>query len=218
MTVLRVALADDHPIVLAGMRALLQQAPEIVLVGEATSGPEALRLVGGSRPDIAVIDISLPGLGGVELAQRLALDCPGVRVLVLTVHEDRAYVQQMLQAGARGYVLKRSAAEELVRAIRAVAAGGVFLDPAVAGKALSGENERGAGPNGDAALSQREEAVLRSVARGLTNKEIAARLGISVKTVETYRARAAEKLGLRSRADIVRLGARRGWLEGAGQA
>ena len=213
MSALRVALADDHPVVLAGIRALLQAAPEIDLVGEASTGPAALGVIEAVRPDVAVIDISLPGLGGVELARRLARSCPEVRLLALTVHEDRAYVQQLLQAGARGYLLKRSAAEELVRAIRAVAAGGVYLDPAVAGKALPLAAKPGAAAE-DAGLSRREEDVLRLVAQGFTNKEIAARLAVGVKTVETHRARAAEKLTLRTRADIVRLAAARGWLEG----
>jgi DNA-binding NarL/FixJ family response regulator len=212
---IRVALADDHPIVLAGVKALLQAAPEIALVGEATTGPAALRLIQQTAPDVAVIDISLPELNGIELAKRLAETCPGVRLLALTVHEDRAYVQPLLQAGARGYLLKRSAAEDLVRAIRAVAAGGVYLDPSVADKALPAPPRRANGSKTapDEELSQRESEVLRLTAQGFSNKEIAGRLDVSVKTVETYKARAAEKLGLRTRADIVRYGASHGWLE-----
>jgi DNA-binding NarL/FixJ family response regulator len=162
-------------------------------------------------PDVAIIDVSLPGLNGMDLAKQLAASCPGVRLLALTVHEDRAYVQQMLQAGARGYMLKRSAAEDLTRAIRAVMEGGIYLDPAIAEKALLGDGAHGAAEDGGS-LSQREEYVLRLTARGLSNKEIAAQLVISTKTVETYKARAIEKLNLRTRADIVRFGAAHGWL------
>ncbi len=216
MNQIRVALVDDHPVVLAGIKALLQAAPEISLVGEATTAAQALRIICETEPDVAVIDISLPDLNGTELARRLANTCPNVRLLALTVHEDRAYVQPLLQAGARGYLLKRSAAEDLVRAIRAVAAGGVYLDPAVADKALSDIARRGEAGSGNEGgdLSQRETEVLQLTAQGFSNKEIAARLDVSVKTVETYKSRAAEKLGLRTRADIVRYGVAHGWLEG----
>lgn len=214
---IRVVLVDDHPVVLAGITALLRDTRDVKLVGEAASGEDALRLIAETVPDVAVIDISLPDLNGVELARRCAECCPSVRLLALTVHEDRAYVQPLLQAGARGYLLKRSAAEDLLRAIRAVAAGGVYLDPAVADKALP-DARRGeaASPDGEP-LSQREQDVLRLTAQGFTNKEIAARLDVSVKTVETYKARASEKLGLRTRAEIVRYGARHGWLDGLGE-
>jgi DNA-binding NarL/FixJ family response regulator len=216
MKQIRVALADDHPVVLAGVRALLQEAPEISLVGEATSGAAALQMICDKVPDVAVIDISMPDLNGIHLAERVATSCPEVKLLALTVHEDRAYVQPLLKAGARGYLLKRSAAEDLVRAIRAVAAGGVYLDPAVADRALS--DVASGGRAGSAlfgnqeALSQRETEVLMLTAQGYSNKEIAAQLSVSAKTVETYKARAAEKLALRTRADIVRYGASQGWL------
>ena len=218
MTQIRVVLADDHPVVLAGVRALLQMAAEVLLVGEATAGQAALKLICSLKPDVAVIDISMPDLNGIELARRVAQSCPEVKLIALTVHEDRAYIQPLLQAGARGYLLKRSAAEDLLRAIRAVANGGVYLDPAVADRALSDAargNRAGARGAGEAeALSERETQVLRLVARGHSNKEIAARLTVSVKTIETYKARASEKLGLRTRADIVRFGASHGWLTG----
>lgn len=212
MTRIRVVLADDHPVVLAGIKALLQAAPEMELVGEAVDGLGALRLMHATAPDVAVIDISMPELTGVDLARRAAEECPGVKLLVLTFHEDRAYLQQLLQAGARGYLLKRSAADELVRAIRAVFAGGTYVDPAVAHKLLSPAVNSPAVPAGE--LSEREEAVLKLTAQGFSNKEAAAKLELSIKTVETYRARAAEKLGLRTRAEIVRYGATRGWLDG----
>ena len=211
MTRLRVALADDHPVVLAGIKALLAETPDLEVVGHAKNGLAALELMIATAPDVAVVDISMPDLNGIELARRVAQDCPSVRLVALTVHEDQAYLQQMLAAGARGYLLKRSAAEELARAIRAVAAGGLFLDPAVAGKALANPVGLRA-PDLMAALSPREEDVLRHTAQGLSNKEIGSRLEISTKTVETYKARAVEKLALRSRSDIVRYAAKRGWL------
>jgi DNA-binding NarL/FixJ family response regulator len=212
MSKVRVALADDHPVVLAGIRALIQAAPEMELVGEATDGQAALQLIATTLPDVAVIDISMPKTSGTQLARRLAEEGPGVKILVLTVHEDRAYVQQLLQAGARGYLLKRSAAEELVRAIRTVFAGGVYVDPTIASKLLSPVAKSGAVLPA-AELSEREEEVLKLTAQGFSNKEAAARLDLSIKTIETYKARAAEKLGLRTRAEIVRYGAARGWLD-----
>jgi DNA-binding NarL/FixJ family response regulator len=212
---IRITLADDHPLVLAGMKALLEPVQDISIVGEATDGQNAIDVIGRERPDIAVLDISLPIISGIELAQRIAIEFPNVRLLALTVHEDRAYVQPMLQAGARGYLLKRSAADELVRAIRAIAEGGIYLDPAIAEKALPS-------PPGDHApsesatqleLTPREAEVLRFIAQGFSNKEIAARLDVSIKTIETHKSRAVEKLGLHKRADIVRYGVSHGWLD-----
>lgn len=217
MTTIRVALADDHPVVLAGIKSLLLAAPEIALVGEAATGAAALDLIRQETPDVAVLDISLPDISGIELARTVAETCPGVRILALTFHEDRAYVQQLVQIGVKGYLLKRSAAEDLVRAIRAVASGGVYLDPEIADKALPDTVRTGSAEDQEA-LSQREGEVLRLTSQGFSNKEIAARLDVSVKTVETYKARASEKLGLRTRADIVRYGAAHGWLDGLGTA
>jgi DNA-binding NarL/FixJ family response regulator len=213
MTDIRVAVADDHPVVLAGIKALLQAAPEITLVGDATTGKTAIEMIQQTAPDIAVIDISLPDISGLEIARRITETCPAVKLLALTVHEDRAYVQLLLQAGARGYILKRSAAEDLVRAIRAVAAGGVYLDPEIADKALPEPARNGAASSERETLSQRETEVLRLTAQGFSNKEMAARLDVSIKTVETYKARACEKLNLRTRVDIVRYGVIHGWLE-----
>lgn len=212
---LRILMVDDHPVVLAGLKALVAGDPAMEIVGEARDGRTALALAESLRPDIIVLDLSLPELPGTTVACRLQAVVPSCRVLVLTVHEDRAYVRQLLEAGAAGYLLKRSAAEELIRAIQVVAAGGVYLDPAIAGKAVG----RPDGTPGSAAaaqdvvLSERETDVLRLVAGGHSNKEIAGTLTISVKTVETYKARAMEKLGFRTRVDLVRYAAARGWLE-----
>ncbi len=213
MTPIRVVLVDDHPLVLAGVKAVLQATSDIAVIGEASSGGGALALIAETGPDIAVIDISLADISGIEIAGRLARAGSPVRVLALSVHEDRAYVQQLLGIGARGYLLKRSAADELARAIRAIANGGIYLDPAIAAKAMDHDHMPAALPAEGESLSPRETDVLRLIARGHSNKEIGARLSISIKTVETYKARAAGKLGLHSRADIVRHAAAQGWLE-----
>jgi DNA-binding NarL/FixJ family response regulator len=213
MTPIRIALVDDHPVVLAGIRALLQGAPEVELVGEANTGATGLKVICESAPDIAVIDLSLPDISGMELARRVSRRCPEVKIIALTVHEDRAYVHPVLEAGARGYLLKRSAADELVRAIRAVNQGAIYLDSAIADRASMGAPElESAGGSEGGELSPREEDVLKFVAQGFSNKQIAGELEVSVKSVETYKARAAEKKGLHSRADIVRYGIRQGWL------
>jgi len=211
MAGIRVALADDHPVVRAGIKALIQAAPEMELVGEAADGDAALALVEAARPDIVVMDLSMPAVTGIDLVQRIAAREMQTRMLVLTVHEDRAYVQKVLGAGARGYLLKRSAADELVRAIRAVFSGGLYIDPAIAGQFLGAATPDVASGSAPA-LSEREEAVLRLAAQGHTNKETAARLNLSIKTVESYKARAMEKLSLRTRSDVVRYGLARDWL------
>jgi DNA-binding NarL/FixJ family response regulator len=161
-----------------------------------------------------VLDISLPEINGIEVATALLAEQPECRVLVLTVHEERAYLRQLVEIGVSGYLLKRSAADELIRAMHAVMAGGVYLDPAIAGKAM-GRPARGThSQSGQTTeLSERETDVLRLVAGGHSNKEISSRLNISVKTVETYKARAMEKLGFRSRVDVVRYAAGQGWLK-----
>ena len=215
-TRLRVLLADDHNVVRAGLRALIDAQPDMEVVGEAADGEAACRQAVEVGPDVVVMDVSMPSLGGAPATERIRRDRPEVRVLALTVHEDRSYLQQLLQAGASGYLLKRAAADDLIHAIRTVARGGTYLDPGLTGKVLGGLVGRSAQPGappGDA-LSDREEEVLRLIARGHTNREIAARLDVSVKTVETHKARAMEKLGLDSRAAIVAYAIRWGWLSG----
>lgn len=210
---LRIVLADDHQLMRAGLRALIERNAELEVVAEAADGEEACTLARLLQPDVVVMDVSMPRLSGAEATARLRRECPGVKVLALTMHEDRGHLMDVLQAGASGYVLKRGAPDELVRAIRIVAGGGTYVDPVLAGTLLQGEALGGSG-TGDAAvkLSAREEEVLRRTAWGQSNKQIAAELVISVKTVETYRARVADKLGLRSRTDIVRFAVQQGWL------
>lgn len=213
---IRVALADDHPIVLAGLRNLIEAEADLELVGEASSGQSARKLIRDRLPDVAVIDVSMPEINGITLARRLAEDCPGVRVIILTLYEERSFLKQALAAGVKGYVLKRSAAETLVSVIRAVQFGETYVDPL-----LGDEARKGSTPLADSVpqtaaglgLTDREASVLKYSARGLTTKEIAARLELSGKTVETYKFRAAEKLGLKTRAEIVRFASAQGWLE-----
>ena len=213
MTRTRIVLADDHPIVLDGLRNLVRAESDFELVGEAASGLAALKIIREFCPDIAVLDISMPELNGIVLSRRLAEEMPALRILVLTLHEDRAYLNQALEAGVRGYVLKRSAVENLVQAIRAVMVGGLYLDPAIVGRISDGKRaktpaSKGARP----ALTDREAGVLKMAAAGFTNKEIASRLDVGVKSVETYKARGFEKLGLKTRAELVRYGSAQGWL------
>ena len=211
MSNLRVFIVDDHPVVRNGLNALIAGTEGMVVVGEAVDGETAVRRAAELRPDVVVMDLSMPGLSGIEAARRIREECPEVRVVALTAHEDRGYLQQVMAAGASGYVLKRTATDELIGAIRHAAAGNTYLDPAVAGQLVAGSGAfvlEADAPE----LSQWEEKVLQEIAQGYSNKQIAARLKISVKTVETYKSRAIEKLGARSRVDIVRYAAGRGWL------
>jgi DNA-binding NarL/FixJ family response regulator len=213
---IRIVLADDHPIVLDGLRNLIRAEPDLELVGEAASGLSALKIIREQRPDIAVLDISMPELNGILLSRRLNGEMPGLRLLVLTLHEDRAYLNQALEAGVRGYVLKRSAVENLVQAIRAVMVGGLYIDPAIVGRVFENKqvSKRLAARKGVApALTDRESDVLKMAALGFTNKEIASRLDVGVKSIETYKARGLEKLGLKTRAELVRYASGQGWLD-----
>ena len=212
----RVLVAEDHATVREGMRLLIEKEPDLEVVGLAADGREALRLARQLQPDVALMDISMPGMDGLQATRALQESCPGVKVLALTRHHDYGFLTEMLRAGACGYVLKQSPADDLISAVRAVASGRRYLEPSVTGKVVSGYV--GARAEGEAGakepVSEREEEVLRLIARGYSNKEIAAQLSISVKTVETYKARLMEKLGLRGRVDIVRYASEQGWLGG----
>lgn len=215
MDKIRVFLADDHAVVREGLRALINAQPDMHVVGEADNGRAAWQLAKGLDPDVAVMDVSMPEMSGAQATERLRADCPRVKVLALTVYEDRAYLRQMLEAGAAGYVLKRVAMEELAQAVRTVADGGSYIDPTLAGKVISSylNQDSGAGKSAATELSEREAQVLRLVAWGYSNKEIGWKLNINVKTVDTYKLRLMEKLDLRSRTDIVRYALRKGWLQ-----
>jgi DNA-binding NarL/FixJ family response regulator len=213
-TTLSILMADDHPIVLAGLKALVQADPSLRIVGEARDGRTAQRLASSLRPDVVVLDISMPEMSGAEVARTLLAENPKCRILVLSVHEDRATLRQLLNLGVAGYLVKRSAADELLRAIHAVAAGGTYIDPAIAGKVIGsgGQGSSRSAGGSTVELSERETDVLRLIANGHSSKEISARLAISVKTIETYKARAMEKLGFKTRVDVVRHAASQGWL------
>ncbi len=214
MSELRIIVAEDHAVVRAGLRALVDATPGMRVVAEARTGEEAANQARALRPDVVLMDVSMPVLDGAAATEQIVRDCPEVRVVALTAHEDRAHVTRLLQAGAAGYVVKRAAVDELVRAIRAVAAGGTYVDPELAAALLRRPHRTdppAPTPAGEP-LSGREEDVLRRIAWGQSNKAIAAALGISVKTVETYKARIGDKLGLRSRTDMVRYAVQLGWL------
>jgi DNA-binding NarL/FixJ family response regulator len=207
-------LADDHPIVLNGLSNLIMGEQDFELVGQAASGSEALRVIREKVPDVAVVDISMPELNGIVLSRRVAKELPSVKILILTLHEDRAYLRQAIDAGARGYLLKRSAAENLLGALRAVVTGGLYVDPAMTSYLFDSSPRHGPGSrNGNMPdLTDREGDVLKLVALGYTNKEIARRLDVGIKSVETYKARGVEKLGLKTRAELVRYASAQGWL------
>jgi DNA-binding NarL/FixJ family response regulator len=210
---LRVLLADDHPVVRSGLKTLIDAQADMEVVGEAFDGGATVRAVGDTHPDVVVMDVSMPGMGGAEATERIRKDAPAVRVLALTAYEDRGYLQLLLRVGAQGYVLKRAAAADLVRAIRAVAAGETYVDPAVAGQLVAARPAAAAAAAPAAAdLSVREAEVLRLIARGLPVKQIATQLDVSARTIETYKARGMEKLGLTTRAELVRHATRNGWL------
>ena len=223
MKKLRIFLADDHAVVREGLKLLVNAESDMEVVGEAGDGDTAWREVKTLQPDVVVMDISMPQMNGAQATERLKVLCPDVKVVALSAYADEAHVRQLLTAGAVGYVIKRTIAGELTKAIRAVADGGVYLDPNIAGKVVDGfvnlafrtkgDANLAFSPKGDANLSPREHEVLLDVARGYTNKEISERLHISVKTVEGHKARILEKLDLKSRADIVRYTLQQGWLQ-----
>lgn len=200
MKKIRLLLADDHAILRAGLRMLLEAQPDMTVVAEASDGEEALRRARETHPDVAVIDLTMPGLSGVETLERLHRDLPDTRLLVLTMHDDPAYARVARTAGASGHVIKDSESSELLAAIRAVHRGRAFVQ--VGGDAASTAPK---GSTRTPALSQRERQVLEMLARGHTNREIAHRLSLSTKTVETHRSRLGDKLGLHTRAELVRL-------------
>jgi two-component system response regulator NreC len=211
MSELRVLLADDHAVVREGLKALIQAEPGLNLVGEAGEGESAIREAVRLKPDVVVMDVSMPGVNGTEATERLKKQMPEIRVVALTAHEDTSYAKQLLEVGASGFVLKRAAAHVLIDAIRTVADGKVYIDPAVGARMVQGYLKNVGGVKSD--LSERENAVLRLIAKGYSNKEVAAKLELSVKTVETYKARSMEKLKLDSRVDIIRYAMGQGWLQ-----
>lgn len=208
-TPIRILITDDHTILRAGLAALLKNEADMIVVGEAADGNECIRVAQAIQPNVILLDINMPGLNGLEAIFHLRQVAPQSRILVLTMHDDMTYLRQVLQAGGSGYVLKQAADQELLAAIRTVHNGGTFLHPTHAQALLAGPTVTAANGNGDedaalAQLSEREQETLKLIALGYSNKEIADKLFLSVKTVETYKARVMEKLDLTTRAALVR--------------
>lgn len=212
MAEIRVMLADDHAVLRAGLRMLIGAQPDMTVVAEAADADDAVQKAVDRSPDVVLLDLTMPG-SGLKAIERLRRRCPAARVLVLTMHAVPAYLRSALAAGAAGYVVKSAADSELLSAIRGVHRGQTVLDPTLAARVVQATIVRwSAGPA--SVLSSREREVLDLVARGYTNQQIADQLGLSVKTIETYRSRLVEKLGLRSRADLVRYAVDNGFFGG----
>jgi DNA-binding NarL/FixJ family response regulator len=216
---IRVLLADDHVVVRAGTKQLLERHADITIVGEASNGQEAIELTSDLKPDVVVMDIRMPGVSGVEATKRIKEEHPGVAVLVLTAHDDDEYVFALLQAGANGYLLKTTEADELVKAIRTVIGGELALAPMVAGKVVSQFTSGKTLPdvlsnikNDYDGLTEREMDILRLVGKGLTNKEIGRDLYISDRTVQAHLSNIFSKLNVSSRTEAVMHAVRKGWI------
>ena len=216
---IRLMLADDHAVVRTGTRQLLERQPDFQIIGEASDGEEAVRLAHELQPDIVVMDVRMPKMTGVEATRRIKAECPGVRVLVLTAHDDDEYVFALLQAGADGYLLKTAEFEDLVKAIHTVAAGQSALAPEVAGKVVAQFTSGKSLPDvlanhGDDydGLTERELGILRLVGKGLSNKQIGKELYISDRTVQAHLSNIFSKLGVSSRTEAVMHAVRKNWI------
>ena len=208
---INILIADDHAIVRTGLRALLRAEPGLQLVGEATGGYEAIELVGKTRPDILILDLSMPDLDGIAVTRQLKPEYPDLRILILTVHEDEAMLREAIRAGASGYIVKRAAEAELIAAINTIRHGDLYVDPTMLRVLLvespKPRTEKPARPD---PLTPRETDVLKLIVQGYTNRQVGEELGISVRTVEGHRANLLEKLGLRTRVELVRYARDRG--------
>ena len=213
---IRVMIVDDHAILRAGLKMLVNAQPDMEVVSEALDGEQAVQVARETRPDVALLDLTMPRVGGMKALQELARDCPKIRVLVLTMHDDPAYLRSALAAGACGYLSKRAVDAELIAAIRAVHRGGIFVDPRLASVLVQDVIAKRSTKTGSTRpaniLSRRELQVLRLVALGYTSAEIAKQIFVGVKTIETYRSRLAQKLGLRARSELIRFAVQMGLL------
>lgn len=211
---IRVFLADDHAVLRTGLKMFINSQDDMVCVGEAGDGRVTLAQVRQLRPDLVLLDLSMPGLGGLEALPEIIKQAPGTRVLILTMHTEEDYLHQAIKQGAAGYILKQAVDQELLSAIRATMRGEVYIHPAMTRALLDQMISSVQQPEEriEVTLSDREREVLQWVARGYTNQEVGDRLSLSVKTIETYRSRATTKLGLKSRAALVRYAQQQGWL------
>ena len=210
---MRVLIADDHGIVRSGLRLLLERQDDIEVIGEAADGAEAREIAVKERPDLAILDVRMPKLTGLQVTREIKRQAPEVAVLILSMHDDERYLFEALKAGASGYVLKTQADVDLVEAIRAVQRGEPFLTPAAQQTLIRDVLERGHEPAGDEDLTPREEEIVKLVAEAHTTKQIAEILHLSEKTVENHRGNAMRKLGMRDRVELVRYAIRRGLIE-----
>lgn len=212
---LRILLAEDHQTVREGIKLLVNNQPDMEVIGEAGDGEMAVRMATELKPDLLLMDISMPTMNGLKATKRLRSLDPDIKILMLTRHTDDGYLQQLLGAGANGYVLKQSAPTELTNAIRAIAAGNAYLDPSLTRKVMGGYVNRATSQRGDGKgdLTDRETEVLRLISLGYSNKEIGVQLDLSVKTIESHKANAMRKLGITSRIDIVRYAILQNWLQ-----
>ena len=205
----RIVIADDHGVLRAGLRTLLSAESGFEVVGEAASGEEALRVAAERRPDIVLLDVSMPGVGGLEATKIFKEKLPRTRVLILTVHEDGALLREAIRSGASGYIVKRAVESELINAIHAVQRGELYVHPAMTRALLQDYPRDAARRRGDQfSLTRREASVAKLLAQGYTNRQIAEELGLSVRTAETHRANIMSKLGVTSRVELVRWAAR----------
>lgn len=214
MNRIRIVLADDHPVVRHGVRGLLQAEPEFVVVGEASNGLETVQLVEKLQPEVLVVDLMIPGVNGLEVIRQIRQRLPLIRIVVLSMHANEPYVLEALRNGAAGYVLKDSSAGDLVLAVRQVLAGQRYLSPPLSERAVEAYLQRSRETSFDPydALTEREREVLHLAAEGLSNPDVAARLSISPRTVETHRANLMRKLGLKTQTDLIRYALKRGIL------
>lgn len=209
---IRILLADDHQIVREGFRALLEREPDMEVIGEVDNGRDALEMATRLSPDIVILDISMPGLNGIEAARKIIDKRPATKVLGLSVHSEKRYIAEMLKAGASGYLLKRSSFKELITAIKAIHSGQMYLSPSIAGTVVEHyvRHQDQEQPSGASVLSAREREVLQLVAEGNSTKEIAKNLHVSARTVDAHRQRVMEKLDIHSIAELTRYAIREG--------
>ena len=211
---IRILIAEDHQTVREGIKLLVAAQPDMEVIGEAGDGEEAIELTKKLQPELLLMDVSMPRMNGLKATKKLRSIQPDLRILTLTRHTDDGYLRQLIAAGANGYVLKQSAPEQLITAIRSVAHGEAFLDPSLTQRVLGGYAGGMAPLRGERSgdLSSREEEVLKMIAQGYSNKEVAARLDLSVKTIEAHKANGMQKLGFASRIELVRFAVLQNWL------